>query len=60
VEPGESDESACFGQENLQELQDHPPRRRDPGDLHGPAPQTAARLKTLKAIAGSGKMIGFA
>ena len=41
---GERNESFSFGQENLPQLQDHPPQGRRARDLHRPAPQAATRL----------------
>ena len=38
-------ESSSVGQENVRQVQGHPPRRRGAGDLHQPETQAAARLR---------------
>jgi hypothetical protein len=44
---GEDDESRRIGQEDVPQLQDHPPQRCGARDLHRPAPQAAPGLKAL-------------
>jgi hypothetical protein len=41
-----SHESPGIGQEDVQELQDHPAQRRGSRDLHGRTSQAAPRLRT--------------
>ena len=40
-------ESPGFREKDVRELQDHPPQRGDPGDLHQRPPQTAAGLNDI-------------
>ena len=45
-EQGEDHESRRIGQEDVPQLQDHPPQGRGARDLHRPAPQAASRLSS--------------